>query len=672
MAPAPTPAPLSVGLLCVYKQYKADTETIASWLKANAVKHGYKFDGLDGVIIRTSDFIPSEFIRPFRFLSSARPSAFSTLAAITQRSRWSSSPKENHYAQASCGQMLPFGKEPYSILTANLLAPVVAQQIVADVKQSKFTLHPPIHRAFRRAIVSRRDCTAWYEENAENQWKSNVKHACTFRFYLGAPRKGSNHHKADSRADFTNILITAWDILLSAEADSSKPESVPLQRIRKGNISKTQSAVAEPKIDVSSNRFAAVYIDHGGDDDDDQLDVADREGFKSTGMPKKGKTSKSSYAAPPTTIIPDEDQVEEEFWFAIQSFLQEQQKVREEVRRYWKDFNGDESHLIMATFGTRMAIDLIRRSEIELGLTVNRPARFPEDRYPVSTFPALLVGTKQHDKQLSDAALDEFVLVSSRLNELTLYNTYSTLKTWCAFLRDDSTFKVNKTLLSNHEVSRLMEKISWVSSIAHKRLPYEDDITRGVKKALQCGEIPIWTVFSMRLLLDMEDVLYHNPLLPWKDASRHTLKHAHTPLTHWHHQAGCRHTPISEEPLDDSFPNERLVTRKLSLANTPMSMLEKVRFLEGPRKKGMAKKRPTKKKLSKSIKADEETGPCTCDACLRCGYDWYENDVERALKWTTDVEQGLVRFSTLPFETVRTNPLHCGLMKYNLYRSRQV
>lgn len=93
MTPVPTPAPLSVGLLCVYKQYKTDTETIASWLKTNAVKHGYKFDGQDGVIIRTSDFIPSEFIRPFRFWSFARPFAISRLAAIMQRSRWSSSPK---------------------------------------------------------------------------------------------------------------------------------------------------------------------------------------------------------------------------------------------------------------------------------------------------------------------------------------------------------------------------------------------------------------------------------------------------------------------------------------------------------------------------------------------------------------------------------------------------
>lgn len=567
--------------------------------------------------------------------------------------------------------MLLFSKESHIVLTANLLAPAVAQQIVADVKQSRFTLHPPIHRAFRRAIISRRDCTAWYEENTEGQWKSNVKHACTFRFYLGAPRNGSNHHKADSQADFTNILMTAWDILLSAEADSSKPESGSLRRIRKGNMSKAQSAVAEPKIDVSSNRFAAVYIDHEGDDDDDELDVADREDLKPTGMPKKGKTSKSSYAAPPTTIIPDEGQVEEEFWFAIQSFLQEQQKVREEVRRYWKDFKGDESHLIMATFGTRMAIDLIRRSEIELGLQVNRPARFPEDKYPVSTFPALLVGTKQNDKHLFDGALDEFVPVSSRLNELTLYNTYSTLKTWCYFLRDDPTFMINKKLISNHEISRLVKKISWISSIGDKRLPYEDDITRGVKKALQCGEVPIWTVFSMRLLLDMEDVLYRNPLLPWQDASRHTLKHAHTPLTHWHHQTGCRHIPLSEETLDDNFPNKRLVTRKPSLAGKPMSMLEKVRFLEGPRKKGMAKKRLAKKKSSKPVKADEDTGPCTCDACLRCGYDWYENDVKRALKWTTDVEHGL-RFASTAFETLRTNPLHCGLIKYNLYRSRQV
>lgn len=552
----------------------------------------------------------------------------------------------------------------------------MAQQIVADVKQSGFTLHPPIHRAFRRAITSREGCTAWYEENTEDQRESNVKHACMPQFYPGAPRNGSNHHKADTRTDFTNILMTTWDVLLSAAADSSKPESKKpesktLQPTRKGKKPQAPAAVAEHKIDVSSNRFAAVYIDAGGDEDDDELTTADPGSYKFTGKPTKGKKSQTAYAAPPTTIIPDEDQIEEEFWFAIQSFLQEQQRVREEVRRYWTDFKGDESHLIMATFGTRMAIDLIRRSEIELGLQVKRPARFPEDKYPVSTFPALLVGTKRQDRQLFDAPLDGFVLVSSRLNELTLYNTYSALRSWWSILRDDPTFKVNKRLYSNQEVKRLILKIAWFRSIADQRLPHEDDITRGVRNALQCGEAPIWTVFALRLLLDMEDVLHDCPLLPWQDASRHTLKHANTPLTHWHHQTGCRHIPLAEEILDEDFPNERLIKRKSSLARKPKSMLEKVLSLEGPRKKGMAKRRSTKKKISKAVEADEEPGPCTCDACLRCGYDWYEKDVKRALLWVTDMDQGPRPFAPR-FDTIRKNPLHCGLIKYDLYRSRHV
>lgn len=62
--PAAPPA-FSLGLLCIYKQYKADTETIADWLKTTAIKHGYKSDGQDGWTIRTSDFVPSEFIHPF-------------------------------------------------------------------------------------------------------------------------------------------------------------------------------------------------------------------------------------------------------------------------------------------------------------------------------------------------------------------------------------------------------------------------------------------------------------------------------------------------------------------------------------------------------------------------------------------------------------------------------
>lgn len=64
MTPAAAPPVFSVGLLCIYKQYKADTETIADWLKATAVKHGYKSEGQDGWTIRTCDFVPSELTRP--------------------------------------------------------------------------------------------------------------------------------------------------------------------------------------------------------------------------------------------------------------------------------------------------------------------------------------------------------------------------------------------------------------------------------------------------------------------------------------------------------------------------------------------------------------------------------------------------------------------------------
>lgn len=478
--------------------------------------------------------------------------------------------------------------------------------------------------------------------------------------------------KADFQTDFSGILMTAWDILLRAAADLARPDSMAPQPVRKEEKSKAQATTSEHKPPASSNRFAAFYIDTVDDNNDVELGVAAAESSTSPDVPAKGKKYKSSYMAPHTTIIPDEDQVEEEFWFAIQSFLQEQQRVREEVRRYWKAFKGDESHLVMATFGTRMAIDLIRRSEIELSLQVNRPARFPEDKYPVSTFPALLVGTKRNDKQLFDVPLDEFVPISSRLNELTLYNTYSTLKSWCYFLRDDPSFRMSQRLFSNEEVRRLVDKISWIESISDLRLPYEDDITRGVKKALQCGEVPIWTSFAIRLLLDMEDILYDCPLLPWQDASQHTFKHADTPLTHWHHQSGCRHIPLDEETLDEDYLKKRFVTPKPSLANKPTSMRDKIKFLEGPRKKGMVKGRSAKKKFSKATRADEEAKSCTCDACLRCGYDWYEEDVKRTLRWVTDVEKGPERFPSLDFEGLRMNPLHCGLIKYDLYRSRQL
>lgn len=467
--------------------------------------------------------------------------------------------------------------------------------------------------------------------------------------------------------------MTTWDTLLRAAADSYKLESKTPAPVRNEDMPRASTAVAERNSAASTNRFAAFYIDAVADEDTDELDVGDAQSSTFTDLATKGKKHKSSYTPPYTTIIPDEGQIEEEFWFAIQSFLQEQQKIRQEVRRYWKDYRDNENHLIMASFGTRMAIDLIRRSELELSLQVKRPARFPEDKYPVSAFPAMLVGMKQQEKQPFDAPLDGFVQVPSRLNELTLYNTYSTLKSWCYLLRDDTTYNVHKRVFCKEDVDRLMRKIAWIDTSTGRGFPYEDDITRGVKKSLQCGEVPIWTSFALRLWLDIEDVLGTHLFIPWQDAVENTLKHAHTPLTHWHHQSGCRHVPLAEDAFNEGYPKKPLVKNKPPAASKPTSMLEKIRSLEGPRKKGMAKRQQAKKKLSKAVNAEEQIDSCTCDACLRCGYDPYEKDVQRAFDWVTDVDGGLVlHISPLSSEMIKTNPLHCGLLKYDLHRSRQV
>lgn len=68
------------------------------------------------------------------------------------------------------------------MLIANIGVNTVAQRIVAGVK-AWFTLHPTIHDAFRRAIVARNKCTAWYEKNTKGQWKSNQSHACRVQFH---------------------------------------------------------------------------------------------------------------------------------------------------------------------------------------------------------------------------------------------------------------------------------------------------------------------------------------------------------------------------------------------------------------------------------------------------------------------------------------------------------
>ncbi|KAL1855251.1 hypothetical protein Daus18300_011157 [Diaporthe australafricana] len=581
----PTPESRSLGLLSTYKQYKADTEIIAGWLKANAVKHGYKFDRRDGTSIRTSDFVP------------------------------------------------------------------MAQQIVSKVK-AFFTLHPAIHDAFRRAIVARNKCSAWYEKNTKGQWKSNQSHAY-----------------------FTNILLTSWDILLSASATRPEP-----------NHRASQAEAPDDNSAVPSNRFAALYInkadvddDGDGDTDNDDPEITNGQSSSSTNKSPQGKNSRPSYTPPPATIIPDETQIEGEFWFAIQTFLKEQQKVRELVKGYWKDFRADKTHLAMATFGTRMAIDLIRRSEIELGLQVNRPKRFPEDKYPVHVFPALLIAAQQPESSpmslddLLDPDFGRLILISGPQNDLTLYNAYATLKSLCKVAK----YGVDpKTVWPDwsEEHSRLQDKLFMFFRMIfdQTQAPWQDDITRGVKDCFKSGEVPIWTTFALRLLLDIEDILDEERMLPWRDATYHTLYHRGNPPTHWHHQSGCRHLPLEEDySEDESLPKEPPDKHQTPTAGKTMSMLEKVRSSEGPRMKGMVKKRLPKKKLSKAAQAAKaEEDRKSCEILLRCGYDRYENDVHLAYRWVI-FEIIESRNPLSHFDALRSNPLHCGMIQYDLNRSRQ-
>ncbi|KAI3395818.1 hypothetical protein diail_831 [Diaporthe ilicicola] len=603
MPPPPTdPISLKLGLLCTYKQYKADTETIAGWLKANAVKHGYKFDRKDGISIRTSDFVP------------------------------------------------------------------MAQKIVANVKQAWFSLNPAIHDAFRRAIVARQKCTAWYEQNTKSQWKSNESHAY-----------------------FTNILLTCWDILLSASANRPEPKHQAPQPPHKENIPQAQPASVEDELAAHSNRFAALYIGPDGDSDsDDEPEVTNAQSSSLNNQTKQGKKSKSPFTSTPATIIADETQIEEEFWFAIQSFLREQQKVREQVKGYWKDFNGEKTHLIMATFGTRMAIDLIRRSEIELDLQVVRPKRFPADQYPVHTFPALLVAAKQDRcppmrlDHIVDPRLGRIagVLISGPQNELTLYNTYATLKAWRNAVDDGCNKWLKNAMVEWNDESDRLTRILFMlfeMSMVEPTPPYQDDITRGVTEALWSGKIPIWTTFSLKLLLDIEDILGEFQLLTWGIAGDHALNHATSTPTHWHHQADCCHVPLPppNAPGNVNSPKQPDDKHKASPASKTINIRGKVKSSEGPRMRGMVKKRLPKKKAANAPPIGEEVKVCT----LRCGYDSYDKDVYCVKEWikfhvleqfgdTYSPESPYDVVDASPYDVLRMNPLHCGMIVYDLYRSR--
>lgn len=361
---------------------------------------------------------------------------------------------------------------------------------------------------------------------------------------------------------------------------------------------------------ASSNAFTALTLEDVEDDGDDPV-------FQHVKSPSKTKKANKSLSisVPDVTIDGDEEQVEEEFWFAIQSFLMELHKVQHIVSGYWSDYKEGTQDLIMVALGTRTAIDLIRRAEIELSLQIVRPKRFPEDKYPVWKLPALLYA-RQHvtDGQDLDAFVDidvdNYLTVPHGEKDFCLYNTYVVLSRHLQIKTRD--------LKASYEsdcdpggpgnapnvaaLNDMMHRLRLVVDVKNptqprnkpqlEPIPWEDEVSRGLRHVLDTGEVVIWAMFAFAVLLDINTIgSAHYAAVDLAEDIRNII-HA------------SEYTMTDLEVIDDNLHSEGPVEENAVFGST----------------------------------------------------------LRRADSW---VNAGRLDYF------ISVNPLHCGLIKYAVYRSRQ-
>ncbi|KAK7948066.1 uncharacterized protein PG986_008952 [Apiospora aurea] len=446
-------------LPATHHQYKLDTEFIAGWLVKNATKCGFKLPD-------TATPTPSG---P-RLKGKARKQARETMK------------DGSHSTNPNC-----------KIKVSDI---VMMATTIANFNPRP-SIPPALGRLFGRAINARRGCTEWYEKYGHGDIESNKRHK-----------------------HFTNVLAEAWDTLRPFQTSNKKrtgPEAKPDADTRK---------------DVQlpfRNRFSELHVQETSTDRDDMDETSQAD----TAPESKQDASFKLPSITPVAIEKDEGDIEADFFFAIYVFL------------------GDTDKLLLGVVSvlTNVAIHLVRRAEQAFDLCIQRPKNYPASKFPVWSLPALFL-YKQHqdDPVLLEMGIHDFVLPSSWTTYLgckhsifCMWPVYNAVKSTVWRLEQDvktvhnlkDVFTGAPWLLFNYECNeedgevfkRIREMLPGiqVTSTAFEDSFAQDEITRGVSEIFRTGTLPIWAVFGIQILLDIQDILQDTPSKqPLEELQLHT------------------------------------------------------------------------------------------------------------------------------------------------------
>ncbi|EHY60040.1 hypothetical protein HRR83_006398 [Exophiala dermatitidis] len=367
----------------------------------------------------------------------------------------------------------------------------------------KIVLTRQIHAIWERTIRARREFTAWFKAKSDVASFTDEKHS-----------------------HFVTILQTALDTLKPC----FEPEKAPPATA----ATKATTPLSTP-LAMVNNMFQHLELE----------DTTPEEEGLANGTPNSAAAPGPVPAVASVRIEFDDKETEEEFHFAIWSFLQDIQAVRVYLLSTWQLYAGGKIELMQAACVTNLAVDMVRRAEADFESTLRRPSKYPAAKYPTGSLPFIIF--KEHLPHANGGQPLEFdpdlpqtiIICGCEICDFLLYVPWAMAKSYVDVLKEEpptlptakNDFSVrvppfpntrtyqseryhalNPSQMSQTQLVEILPNFCMLSLML-KGAFIEDEILHAARHVLHNHNVPVWVSFALQIQLDIQrvDSILHLP-----------------------------------------------------------------------------------------------------------------------------------------------------------------
>lgn len=360
-----------------------------------------------------------------------------------------------------------------------------------------------VRRLLRRAIDARREFNQWYKTKEPDEAESNDRHA-----------------------HFADVLTAVWETL------------IPLTLVQVDEETGKRQAVAttvEDEDDEDSiplaNKFSELHVDQPENEEEET-----QAGLEDTEYTKLPKIS----------IERPESEVEHDFFLGIYVFMNELVDVRDYLSMQWGKYRDRAADLAAISLMSNTAIMMVRREEMTLE-DLERPKKYPADIYPVWTFLPMLLFRQASVLNHPTMNMERFATnqwqslaawsseSSDGMEESCMWTAYKVIKYAVhnsqpppgqrGFPMGAANVDYKRSKGNPGEVSKIFKVLLQLQAVAMRSVGAtvaEDEVTRGIRFAIESNTVPAWVVFGFQVILDIQKCIGADVGRPVQELQAHT------------------------------------------------------------------------------------------------------------------------------------------------------